>query len=211
MIQIDLFSDIICPWCYIGRSRLKRALETRKDLEIKINWRAFQLNPEMPREGIPRQQYLALKFGNKERAASIYSNIQKAGELEGLIFNFDKISHTPNTVLAHRFIDWSKMIKKSEKTVQKLFIAYFVEGRNIGLLETLREIAFDLEMDTDEFDDYFESDEGLNQVKADTRFAIGNGITGVPYFIFNKQFAITGAQEPEAFLPLLDLKAEQEF
>ena len=73
MIQIDLFSDIICPWCYIGRSRLKRALETREDLEIKINWRAFQLNPEMPREGIPRQQYLALKFGNKERAASIYS------------------------------------------------------------------------------------------------------------------------------------------
>ena len=208
MIQIDLFSDIICPWCYIGRSRLQKALEARKGLDVCINWRAFQLNPDMPLEGIPRSQYLALKFGDKNRADSIYKNINRAGELEGLKFNFEKISHTPNTVLAHRFITLSKQTGNSEKVVEKLFEAYFVDGLNIGSPEILKDIAVDTKMNTKEFDAYLESEQGIGEVNSDTKFAYTNGITGVPYFIFNKQFSITGAQEPTAFLPLLDIKPE---
>jgi len=208
MIQIDLFSDVICPWCYIGKRRMERALKSREELSVEINWRAFQLNPEMPSTGIPREQYLILKFGDKTRAKAIYDNIQKAGDTEGLSFNFDNITHTPNTVLAHRLIGWSQKQNKSEDIVENLFKAYFVDGRNIGSMEILREIAIDTNLDANSFDEHFSNDDDLQEIHLETRYAYENGITGVPCFIFNKSFSITGAQEPEAFLPLLDIKPD---
>ena len=208
MIQIDLFSDVICPWCYIGKRRMERALKSREELSVEITWRAFQLNPEMPSTGIPREQYLILKFGDKTRAKAIYDNIQKAGDTEGLSFNFDNITHTPNTVLAHRLIGWSQKQNKSEDIVENLFKAYFVDGRNIGSMEILREIAIDTNLDANSFDEHFSNDDDLQEIHLETRYAYENGITGVPCFIFNKSFSITGAQEPEAFLPLLDIKPD---
>ncbi len=205
MIQIDLFSDVICPWCFIGKRRLERALNQRSNSGVDINWRAFQLNPDMPKNGMPRDHYLEAKFGGPDRAKTIYDNIRKTGETEGIEFEFEKIQKTPNTVLAHRLISWSKDQKKSDLIVESLFKAYFYEGRDIGSLETLKEILEDSNIDTESFVRYAKSDEGIDQVANDTRYAYSNGITGVPCFIFDKKYSISGAQEPEAFFPLFDL------
>ena len=205
MIQIDLFSDVICPWCFIGKRRLERALNLRSNPDVDINWRAFQLNPDMPKTGMARDHYLEVKFGGPDRAKTIYENIRKTGEMEGIEFKFEKIKKTPNTVLAHRLISWSKDQTTSDFVVESLFKAYFYEGRDIGSLEILKEILEDLNINTDSFVRYAKSDEGIDRVANDTRYAYSNGITGVPCFIFDKKYSISGAQEPEAFFPLFDL------
>ena len=151
MIQIDLFSDVICPWCFIGKRRLERALNQRSNPDVDISWRAFQLNPDMPKTGMPRDHYLEAKFGGPERAKTIYENIRKTGEMEGIEFKFEKIKKTPNTVLAHRLISWSKDQKISDLVVESLFKAYFYEGRDIGSIEILKEILEDSNIDTESF------------------------------------------------------------
>jgi predicted DsbA family dithiol-disulfide isomerase len=205
MIQIDLFSDVICPWCFIGKRRLERALNQRSNPDVDISWRAFQLNPDMPKTGMHRDHYLEAKFGGPERAKTIYENIRKTGEREGIEFEFEKIKKTPNTVLAHRLISWSKDQKISDLVVESLFKAYFYEGRDIGLIEILKEILEESNIDAESFVRYAKSDEGIDQVANDTRYAYSNGITGVPCFIFDKKYSLSGAQEPEAFFPLFDL------
>ena len=205
MIQIALFSDVICPWCFIGKRRLERALKIRSNSKVNINWRAFQLNPDMPKNGIAREQYIEAKFGGPERAKSIYDNIRRVGESEGLEFRFDKIKRTPNTVLAHRLISWSKHRESSDLVVESLFKAYFFEGLDIGSMEVLIEILEELEINTEAFRLYIETDDGIDEVSSETKFAYENGITGVPCFIFDKKYSVSGAQEPEAFFPLFDL------
>jgi predicted DsbA family dithiol-disulfide isomerase len=205
MIQIDLFSDVICPWCFIGKRRLERALNQRSNPDVDISWRAFQLNPDMPKTGMHRDHYLEAKFGGPERAKTIYENIRKTGEMEGIEFEFEKIKKTPNTVLAHRLISWSKDQKISDLVVESLFKAYFYEGRDIGLIEILKEILEESNIDAESFVRYAKSNEGIDQVANDTRYAYSNGITGVPCFIFDKKYSLSGAQEPEAFFPLFDL------
>jgi predicted DsbA family dithiol-disulfide isomerase len=210
MIQIDLFSDVICPWCFIGKRRLERALKIRSNPRVDINWRAFQLNPDMPKNGIAREQYIEAKFGGPERAQGIYDNIRRVGETEGLEFRFDKIKRTPNTILAHRLISWSKHLKISDLVVERLFKAYFFEGLDIGSMETLIELLEELEINTEAFKSYIKTDNGLDEVSDETRFAYENGITGVPCFIFDKKYSVSGAQEPEAFFPLFDLNINED-
>ena len=208
MIEIDLFSDVVCPWCFIGKRRLERALAARPEQEVQIQWRAFQLNPDLPREGIPRQHYVEAKFGGPERAKQIYSNIRNAGESEGLDFQFDKIVRQPNTVTAHRAIYWAGNQNQADPLVEALFIAYFYNGRDIGSPEVLAEIASESGLDGDALKDYLATEDGLREVAAESRFAYENGITGVPCFIFNRKYAVAGAQEPEAFFPLFDIDEE---
>ena len=210
MIQIDLFSDVICPWCFIGKRRLERALKIRSNPRVDINWRAFQLNPDMPKNGIAREQYIEAKFGGPERAQGIYDNIRRVGETEGLEFRFDKIKRTPNTILAHRLISWSKHLKISDLVVERLFKAYFFEGLDIGSMETLIELLEELEINTEAFKSYIKTDNGVDEVSNETRFAYENGITGVPCFIFDKKYSVSGAQEPEAFFPLFDLNINED-
>lgn len=210
MIQIDLFSDVICPWCFIGKRRLERALKIRSNPRVDINWRAFQLNPDMPKNGIAREQYIEAKFGGPERAQGIYDNIRRVGETEGLEFRFDKIKRTPNTILAHRLIAWSKHLKISDLVVESLFKAYFFEGLDIGSIETLIELLEELEINTEAFKSYIKTDNGLDEVSNETRFAYEHGITGVPCFIFDKKYSVSGAQEPEAFFPLFDLNINED-
>ena len=210
MIQIDLFSDVICPWCFIGKRRLERALKIRSNPRVDINWRAFQLNPDMPKNGIAREQYIEAKFGGPERAQGIYDNIRRVGETEGLEFRFDKIKRTPNTILAHRLISWSKHLKISDLVVESLFKAYFFDGLDIGSMETLIELLEELEINTEAFKSYIKTDNGLDEVSNETRFAYEHGITGVPCFIFDKKYSVSGAQEPEAFFPLFDLNINED-
>ncbi|MDA9009624.1 DsbA family oxidoreductase, partial [Alphaproteobacteria bacterium] len=150
-MRIDIFSDPICPWCYIGKRRIEQALASYHNPldDLKIVWRAFQLNPDMPEEGMDRQTYLTNKFGGEDRARQIYQNIKQVGETVGLDFQFDAIGHTPSTIKSHRLIRLAHGLDKQDDFTEELFKAYFLEGKNIGDNEVLLKIATDARMDGD--------------------------------------------------------------
>lgn len=204
-MRIDIFSDVICPWCFIGKRRLERALRDRPQDKVEICWRAFQLNPDMPVQGMPRQVYLQTKFGGPERAEQIYDNIRANGEKEGIAFRFDLIEHTPNTVKAHRLLRHATNLGKGDAMAERLFTGYFLDGVNIGEIDALVDLAVEVEMDGDESRAWLEGNEEMAEIMAETRFAYENGINGVPCFVFNRRYALAGAQEPEAFYPLFEL------
>lgn len=205
MISIDLFSDPICPWCFIGKRRIEAALEMRPDISVEISWHSFQLNPMMPIEGMERDEYLTLKFGNPKNAERLYENIVAMGEQSGIQFDFERINFTPNTVDAHRLIRYAVKPELQEQIVERLFNAYFLEGRNIGDIDCLVDIATTTGMRSEDVASYLESDEDVDVIKNEDMHARQLGIQGVPFYILERQYAISGAQEPEAFHPLFDL------
>ena len=205
MLKIEIFSDVVCPWCLIGKRRFERALAERPNAQVEITWRAFQLNPDLISDGIDRQQYLQQKFGGPDQAKQIYRRIETIGAEEGINFAFDKITRTPNTVLAHRLIRWARGHGAQDAVVEALFSAYFFDGVDIGNLENLVEIAVINGLDDEETFEYLNGPDGVREILDETRLAYNTGITGVPCFIINRQYAVSGAQEPQAFFPLFDL------
>jgi predicted DsbA family dithiol-disulfide isomerase len=204
-MHIDIVSDVICPWCFIGKRRFERALELRPELEISTSWRAFQLNPDMPPEGMNRQDYLATKFGGPAQARRIYTAVEQAGASEGIDFAFDRIRRTPNTVDAHRLIRFATMEGNAAPMVEALFRGYFLEGRDIGAGEELVEIAREAGFEAEAAASWLSSERGREAVLAEDRAARRAGIEGVPCFVVDGGYALSGAQEPEFFLPLFDI------
>ena len=205
MISIDLFSDPICPWCYIGKRRLEEALAIRPDIRVEIEWHGFQLNPMMPHDGMNRSDYLSLKFGNPDNARRLYENIEGVGQQTGIAFNFERIAVTPNTINAHRLIRLAGQYGVQNDVVERLFAAYFIDGENIGDIMTLASIGDAAGIDRVTAQTFLESGEDIEAVKSDDMQARQLGIQGVPFFILDHQYAVSGAQEPEAFYPLFDL------
>ena len=205
MISIDLFSDPICPWCYIGKRRLEEALAIRPDIRVEIEWHGFQLNPMMPHDGMNRSDYLSLKFGNPDNARRLYENIEGVGQQAGIAFNFERIAVTPNTINAHRLIRLAGQYGVQNDVVERLFTAYFIDGENIGDIMTLASIGDAAGIDRVTAQTFLESGEDIEAVKSDDMQARQLGIQGVPFFILDHQYAVSGAQEPEAFYPLFDL------
>lgn len=205
MISIDLFSDPICPWCYIGKRRLEEALAIRPDIRVEIEWHGFQLNPMMPHDGMNRSDYLSLKFGNPDNARRLYENIEGVGQQAGIAFNFERIAVTPNTINAHRLIRLAGQYGVQNDVVERLFAAYFIDGENIGDIMTLASIGDAAGIDRVTAQTFLESGEDIEAVKSDDMQARQLGIQGVPFFILDHQYAVSGAQEPEAFYPLFDL------
>jgi predicted DsbA family dithiol-disulfide isomerase len=197
MIRIDIVSDAICPWCYIGKRRLERALAA-EGADIVVGWRPFQLNPDMPAEGMDRKDYLRLKFGS-DSGGERYKHVIAAGLEEGIPFEFGKIRRTPNTILAHRLIRRAEADGNQDALVEALFQAYFTRGADIGDVDTLADIAASVGAEWDAVRAYLASDEGDAEVRAEDRFARQIGIQGVPCFVIERQYAISGAQPPEAF------------
>ncbi len=206
-MRIDIFSDVICPWCFIGKKRLEKALALRPPAELVVQWRAFQLNPDMPAGGMDRKIYLEAKFGGPEAAQRIYDNVRAAGARESIPFAFERIPRTPNTVGAHRLIRFGQRGGKQDEVVSALFQAYFIDGRDIGDATALARIAGEAGLDEAAAARYLAGDEDTEQVLAEDAFARKLGIGGVPCFIFDGKYAVSGAQEPEAFLPVFDLVA----
>jgi predicted DsbA family dithiol-disulfide isomerase len=204
-MRVDIVSDVICPWCYIGKRRLERALALRPEVSIDTSWRPFQLNPDMPSEGIDRRAYLAAKFGGSAHAERIYANVTEVGASVGIPFAFDRIRRTPNTRDAHRLIRHAMTQGRADAVVEGLFESYFTAGRDIGDRETLAEIAGEAGLDARETSAWLASSAELEQVLAEDRSARRLGINAVPCFIFEGQYAVSGAQEPEFFLPVFDL------
>ena len=205
MISIDLFSDPICPWCYIGKRRLEEALAIRPDIRVEIEWHGFQLNPMMPHDGMNRSDYLSLKFGNPDNARRLYENIEGVGQQAGIAFNFERIAVTPNTINAHRLIRLAGQYGVQNDVVERLFAAYFIDGENIGDIMTLASIGDAAGIDRETAQTFLESGEDIEAVKSDDMQARQLGIQGVPFYILDRQYAVSGAQEPEAFYPLFDL------
>jgi predicted DsbA family dithiol-disulfide isomerase len=208
-LRVDIVSDVICPWCYIGKRRFDQALAlVGARHRVAVTWRPFQLNPGMPAEGMARADYLKVKFGSAERIREIYDTIVEAGAAEGIAFAFDRIQRTPNTLEAHRLIRLGQGLDRQDAVVEAVFRAYFIEGRNIGDLETLIGIAAEAGIDARAAARYLASDADRELVQGEDDAARQMGIQGVPCFIFEEQYPISGALEPAVLAGALDRVAE---
>jgi predicted DsbA family dithiol-disulfide isomerase len=209
VMQIDIVSDAICPWCYIGKRRFERALATYPDAgSLAITWWPFQLNPTMPPEGMERGIYLAEKFGSAAQAADIYRQVEAAGRREGISFAFDKMMRTPNTLESHRLIGFAAIRGVQNEMVEVLFRGYFEQGKDIGQHDILLAAAQEVGLDDAETRAFLAGDEGRQEIAANDVAARQLGISGVPCFIVDRRFAISGAHEPEIFLRALQMAAQ---
>lgn len=197
MVKLDIMSDPICPWCYIGKTHLDRALEQRPDHPFLITWHPFQLNPEMPKDGMDRRAYLEGKFGGKDGAIKAYAPVVEHAEKAGLNINFEGIKKTPNTLDAHRLIHWAGIEGHQNAVVDALFTAYFVEGRDIGDADVLADIADSCGMDASVVLRLLGTDEDQRDIVDRDAAARGMGVTSVPTFIVASQHAVPGAQPTE--------------
>ena len=204
-MRIDIVADVICPWCFIGKRRLEIALAQRPTITPDITWRPYQLNPDMPPEGMPREAYLAAKFGGQAHAKRINQAVVDTGASVSIPFAFDKIERTPNTLMAHRLVRFAQRAGRATELVERLFSAYFIEGRDVGERETLAAIAGESGLDAAAAREFLAGASERAEVMADDAGARRLGINAVPCFIFAGQYAISGAQEPPFFFPVFDL------
>lgn len=203
MVKLDIFSDPICPWCYIGKSALDRALAARPDHPFDIEWHPFQLNPEMPAGGADRRTYLEAKFGGKEGAVKAYLPVAQAAEAAGLALDLSAIDRVPNTLDAHRLILWSAIEGHQQTVVDALFRAYFTEGRDIGDAEVLADLADSAGMDAALIRRLLASDADRDEIMNRDAAAREMGVQAVPTFMVNRQYAVPGAQSQEVWLKVI--------
>jgi predicted DsbA family dithiol-disulfide isomerase len=204
MIPLDIYADPICPWCLIGKARLDRALESRPDHPFQIRWLPFQLNPDMPQDGMARGEYMALKFGNDAGILRAYGPVVAAAEAAGIPLNLSAITRTPNTMDAHRLIHWAGLEGRQSLVMAVLMRAYFQQGQDIGDRETLLAIAAGAGMDKDMTARLLDSDADCDLIAKADSDARTRGITGVPFFIVAGQYAVQGAQPAELWQQIID-------
>jgi predicted DsbA family dithiol-disulfide isomerase len=202
-MQIEIYSDIVCPWCYVGKRRLERAL-TSVGSDVHVTWRPFQLNPTMPLEGMDRTAYLKAKFGSLEAFGRMEEQLLAAGADEQIPFAFEKIQRTPNTFTAHRLVWYAAQQGKQGDVVEFLFRAYFREGKNIGELKTLAHVAAESGLDLTDAEEFLASEKGAVEVKAEEAIGRRLGISGVPYFVLNGRVSIYGAQPSEIIVSAIE-------
>jgi predicted DsbA family dithiol-disulfide isomerase len=201
-LKIEVYSDVICPWCYVGKRRLERALQRVGDrVNVEVTWRPFQLNPTMPEQGMNRTVYLETKFGSLEVFREMEERLLEAGRAEQIPFSFAMIARTPNTFLAHRLIWYAGLQGRQDAVVNRLFQGYFEEGLDIGSVVVLLELAGRTGLQADQF---LMSEEGTEEVKAEEAVGRQLGIRGVPYFVIEKTYGISGAQPVEVFVAAIE-------
>jgi len=203
MVKLDILSDPICPWCYIGKANLDRALEQIGDHPFEIEWHPFQLNPDMPAGGMDRREYLETKFGGKQGAIQAYAPVVDAAEKAGLEIDFAGIKRTPNTLNAHRLIHWAGIEHRQTPVVSFLFKAYFKEGRDIGDIDVLADIADAAGMDAAVVRQLLQGDADADDIRARDTWAREKGVNSVPTFIVAQQHAVPGAQPPEMWVQVI--------
>jgi predicted DsbA family dithiol-disulfide isomerase len=204
-LKIEIVHDLVCPWCYLGVRRLLRTLRRRPDIAVELIWRPFLLNPDMPRLGMARPDYVVRKFGGEDRARRLYATITDVGRQEGLTFRFDRIRRTPSSIDAHRLVRFAAGYGVADNLVEALFAAHFSNGYDIGEHGVLAAIAASCGMDAHLVRSFLASDDEAEAVHADNLRAHRLGINGVPCFVVDGMHAIAGAQEPEVIERLLDI------
>jgi len=203
MIQLDVISDPICPWCYIGKTRLDRALEAAGENPFDVHWRTFQLNPEMPAEGMDRAEYLNAKFG-PENAGAFYKRIEDTAIETGLSVRFDKIKRTPNTIDAHRLIRWARPMGKQNALMMDLFKRYFEEGQDISDHDVLEEAGTSAGLEAEETRRLLASTNDVEEVRAEDAGYRKMGVSGVPTYLVAGQYVVNGAQNTELWTKVIE-------
>ncbi|MGM0583359.1 MAG: DsbA family oxidoreductase [Pseudomonadota bacterium] len=196
MTRLDILSDPICPWCYIGKAKLEQALADQPDPVFDIEWKPFQLNPDMPPEGMDRESYLEMKFG-EDGAQKVYDRIAAAAREAGLEVDFARIKRTPNTLNAHRLLRWARIEKAQNAVNDGLFRRYFVEGEDISDPDVLTATAAQAGMDADLVSRLLASDADVEEVRQEDASAREMGVSGVPTFLIGGRYVVQGAQEPD--------------
>ena len=209
-MTIDIVSDVVCPWCYIGKRRLEAALAVRGGPAPTVHWHPFQLNPDIPAGGVDRRSYLQEKFGGPERAREIYARVEAVGREVGIPFKFELIERQPNTIDTHRLIAWTQVVAPEhvDRLVERLFEAYFTEGADIGAVDVLTRLAGEAGGDPVAARTHLESGGGREEITAADARVKSIGISGVPFFILNRRLAVSGAQPPDVLGEALQ-QAEQ--
>jgi len=207
-VRIDVVSDIVCPWCFIGKHRLEKAIALNPDIPVEVHWRPYFLNDWIPREGISREQYLTTKFGSPERYKGIAQRVSAAAAAEGLTYAMDKISRQPNTLDAHRMIRWADEIGKAAEMKQRLMDLYFTAGADLTNHAVLAQAAADIGLDAEATRKALASDKDVAEIEREALSAKEAGIDGVPCFIFGGKFAISGAQAPEYLAEAIERMAQ---
>lgn len=210
-IKLDIMSDPICPWCFIGKAYLDKALADHPNHPFQIEWHPFQLNPDMPANGMGRREYLEGKFGGKEAAVRAYAPVVQSAKTAGVAIDFEGMKRTPNTINAHRLIHWAGIEGRQTAAVSALFKAYFTDARDIGDVEVLADIADSVEMDAAVVTRLLGTDEDLAAIRDRDAHSRKMGINSVPTFIIANQHAVPGAQPPELWAQVIaDLAAQAE-
>ena len=206
--MIEIYSDVVCPWCYVGKRRLERAL-AQVGRDIRTTWRPFQLNPTMPKDGMDRRTYLEAKFGSLTAFHQMEEHVLAAGAAERIPFTFEKVARTPNTFLAHRLIWHAEQQGCQDAVVESLFRGYFTEGADIGSVPVLGQLAGRAGLDAAAVGSFLQCEEGATEVKAEEAAGHRLGIRGVPYFVINGTVSISGVQPPNIFVSAIQ-QAEKE-
>lgn len=210
-IKLDVMSDPICPWCFIGKTHLDKALAEHPNHPFQVEWHPFQLNPDMPAEGMGRRDYLEEKFGGKEAAVRAYAPVVESAKKAGISIDFEGMKRTPNTLNAHRLIHWAGIEGRQTAAISALFKAYFTDARDIGDAEVLADIADSIEMDASVVTRLLDSDEDTQLIKDRDTHSRKMGINSVPTFIIANQHAVPGAQPPELWAQVIaDLAAQSD-
>ena len=207
-VRIDVVSDVVCPWCFIGKHRLEKALALRPDIPVEVHWRPYFLNDWIPRDGIAREEYLTTKFGSPERYKGIAQRVTAAAAEEGLVYAADKMTRQPNTLDCHRLIRWAEGIGKAAEMKQRLMDLYFTEGADLTNRAVLVQAASDVGLDPEDVRAALDSDQDVAQIEQEVLAAKQAGIEGVPCFIFGGKFAVSGAQSPEYLADAIDRMAQ---
>ena len=202
-MEIDVVSDVMCPWCFVGKRRLEKAMAQRPDIEFDIRWRPFQLDPTIPPEGVDRKAYLQKKFGDAA-GGDMYKAIVEAGNGENIPFAFSDIEFSPNTLNAHRLIKWAATAGVQDQVVEALFDAYFIKGANLTDNDCLVDIAEAAGMEREVIDKLLSGDADIELVQEEIALAQQMGVTGVPCFIFANRVVAMGAQDPERLVEAID-------
>lgn len=204
-LTIEIYSDVVCPWCYIGKRRLERALDQLNGAaQARITWRPFELNPTMPKQGMERTTYLESKFGSLDAFHRLEEHVLTAGAAERIPFAFGKVARTPNTFMAHRLMWYAEQQGRQDAVVESLFRGYFVEGADIGIPSTLVQLADRSGLGVEAVERFLQSGEGTEEVKAEEAAGHRLGIRGVPYFVLNQTSGISGAQPVDVFISVIE-------
>jgi predicted DsbA family dithiol-disulfide isomerase len=208
-MQIDVISDTVCPWCFIGKRRLTRAMALRPNIAFDVKWRPYRLDPAVPKTGMDRQAYMRAKFGTDPmKIVEMYKLIVQEGEKEGIAFDFAAMTRRPDSLDSHRLIRWAEVAGVQDEVVERLFIAYFENGEDIGDIRVLADIADLCGMDGIDVAQMLESDTDTALVEREDQIAHEMGVTGVPAMIFGNKLAVSGAREPEMLAVVIDRVAE---
>jgi predicted DsbA family dithiol-disulfide isomerase len=203
-LRIDVVSDVVCPWCFIGKRRLEKALALKPDVAVEVHWRPFFLNDWIPRDGISRTDYLTTKFGSVERYQGIAQRVGAAAASEGLSYNADKLSRQPNTIDCHRLIRWAGNSGNAAAMKQRLMDLYFTDGADLCDREVLVRAAADCGLDADQVRNWLASDKDVDDITREAESVKEAGIEGVPCFIFDDIMAVSGAQAPETLVEVME-------